>query len=57
MLPSLDAAKLCIVNEHLRRRNFTEEQKSYWMGKQLEYQKKPAHRPEGKGCQNGTLKN
>ena len=40
----------------LRRRNFTDEQKSYWRFRQHELEKKEPHRPEGKGCQNGTLK-
>jgi hypothetical protein len=54
-LPDLDAAKLWMVNEHLGRRNFTDEQRAYWIGKQYEWEKQAPHRPEGKGGQNDHL--
>jgi hypothetical protein len=51
----MDAAKLWMVNEHLGRRNFTDEQKGYWIGMQYEMEKKAPHRPEEKGGQNAHL--
>ncbi len=36
----MDAAKLWIIREHLGQRNFSDDAISYWMGKELEYQKK-----------------
>lgn len=55
-LPDLDAAKLWIINEHLGRRHFTNEQASYWRGKQYELTKKPeAGRPKGKLSHNATI--
>ena len=39
-LPSMEAAKLWMIRENLGRRNFTDEQKSYWRGKQYEMEKK-----------------
>ncbi len=44
-LRDMDAAKLWIVREHLGRRHFTREEKSYWRGKEYEYAKKPEGRP------------
>jgi hypothetical protein len=49
MLPSLERAKLWIVNEHLGRRNLIDEQRGYLMGKQLESQKKKSATRNGQG--------
>jgi len=54
-LPDKDAAKLWVINEHLGRRHFSEEQKSYWRAKQYEYQKKDHGGDRKSSDQNGHL--
>jgi len=51
-LPDIGAAKLWIVNEHLDRRQFADEQKSFWRGTQYEWEKQASHRPEEKAAHN-----
>jgi hypothetical protein len=52
----MNAAKLWMVNEHLGRRNFTDDQKRYWVGKHLEMQKQQ-HGGQVRGSgQNGHSK-
>jgi protein gp37 len=54
-LSDMDAAHLWMVNEHLGRRNFTDEQKSYWRGKQYEWGKQK-HGGDRASGQNAHLK-
>ena len=60
-LPDLEAAKLWIMNEHLGRRNFSDDQKSYWRAKHQDALKKSTVRNgqgryaiDAPGCQNDT---
>jgi hypothetical protein len=46
------SAGIPFLTQHLGRRNFTDDQRSYWIGKQLEYQKKGVGGPR---YQNDTL--
>lgn len=55
-LPDMDAAQLWMIHEHIGRRNFSGDQKSYWRGKQYELEKKSQHRPENNGLKMGPLR-
>ena len=48
-LPNMDAAKLWIIRENRGRRNFTEEQNTYFLGLEHELEKKLEHRPANNG--------
>jgi hypothetical protein len=50
--PDLDAAKLWMIEHQLGQRNLNHDQRSYWIGKQYELEKKRVGRPEGKSGQN-----
>lgn len=55
-LPDMDAAKLWMIHEHRGRRNFNDEQDSYYMGVQYELEKKLQHRPENNGAKVAPLR-
>jgi hypothetical protein len=52
----MDAAKLWMIEHQLGQRNLNNDQRSYWIGKHYELEKKRHGGDRKSSCQNGNLK-